>query len=145
MNIKLRKINKHNFYEVNNLEVVEEQKKFVSNPFYAIAQSKYERWMKTHAIYLDKIVIGFVVFGLNPILNSYWIQELIIDKKYQNKGYGKIAMLILLKTLKEKYRCNKVFAGYKPDNFQSKNLCKSLGFTEIDFTEKHIVVYKDLI
>lgn len=145
LNIKIRKIDKHNFYEVNNLEVAEEQKKFVSNPYYAIAQSKFERWIKTAAIYLDKTIIGFVAFGLNPIYNSYWIQELIIDKKYQNKGYGKFAINVLLKTLKQKYGCKKVFAGYKPDNFHSEDLCKSLGFTEIGFKEKHIVVCKDLI
>ncbi len=146
MNIKLRKINKHNFHLVNDLEVTEEQKKFVSNPYFAIAQSKYERWIKTSAIYLDKIIIGFIEYGFDPNLKSYWIKELIIDKKYQNKGYGKTAVEQLLKILKEKHNYEIVYAGYKPNNFNSKKLCESLGFKETDiFTEKHIVIFKELL
>jgi diamine N-acetyltransferase len=130
---------------LTNLNVTTEQKEFVSNPYIAIALSKFERGLKTLAIYLDDKVIGFVAYRLKPLNNSYWIEELIIDKDYQKKGYGKIALKQLMKILKEKDNCYRAYGGYRPNNIASKKLCESLGFTETDiFTEDHIVIYKDL-
>ncbi|WP_339159789.1 GNAT family N-acetyltransferase [Paenibacillus sp. FSL W8-0186] len=50
------------------------------------------------AIYSEEILVGFLVFCLNPDMDdnywddNYWIPAIMIDDKHQGKGYGKAAM-----------------------------------------------------
>ncbi len=51
-----------------------------------------------------------------------------ISRKYQGKGYGKQALMLFLKMLKEELNVKKFVYSCFEENQKSKNLCESLGF-----------------
>ena len=66
------------------------------------------------------------------IFDNYGIWRLMIDKRYQGKGYGRKAMELALEFIctwlsgKSKY----CWISYEPENESAKNLYASFGFVE---------------
>ena len=60
--------------------------------------------------------------------SEYWVYRLMIDKKHQKKGYGKIAMLKILEILKQDKEHSKVYISFDPKNEAAKKLYEHLGF-----------------
>ncbi|WP_290441087.1 GNAT family N-acetyltransferase [Clostridium algidicarnis] len=54
--------------------------------------------------------------------------RLMIDKKFQGKGYGRIAVLRLLDLIKEKYGEIKFYTSIEPENIVAQKLYESIGF-----------------
>jgi diamine N-acetyltransferase len=64
--------------------------------------------------------------------NSYSIWRLMIDKKYQGKGYGRDAIRLALDFIRT-WPCGKAEyceISYEPENEAARNLYQSLGFME---------------
>lgn len=64
--------------------------------------------------------------------NIYSIWRLMIDKKYQNKGYGKEALQIALEFIRS-FPCGKAeycYLSYEPENVNAKRLYSKVGFME---------------
>ncbi|WP_099156680.1 GNAT family N-acetyltransferase [Virgibacillus ndiopensis] len=50
-------------------------------------------------------------------------------KKYQGKGYGKLALIEMIKWIKDKFpQCEEVRLTVFPDNYVARKLYKSYGF-----------------
>ena len=142
--ISLNKITLENRREVFQLSVEEEQKNYVASNLSSIAScyvlSQNGSQPIPLAIYTKDEMIGFVmiVYGETGYdqpkyaTNSYCILRFMIDKKYQNQGYGKKAFSEIIKFIKA-YPCeqaDKCWISYKASNLVAKNLYKSYGFIE---------------
>ena len=127
--INLKEIDRDNFHPVIELSVFDEQNDFVANNCYSIAQSKAQPECVPLAIYNDDELVGFVMYCMDVTDNEYWIYRIMIDKKYQKKGYGKLAMLQVLELLKQDKEHSKVYISFEPENEVAKKLYESLGFT----------------
>ncbi|MGH7892396.1 MAG: GNAT family N-acetyltransferase, partial [Thermodesulfobacteriota bacterium] len=57
----------------------------------------------------------------------YWLSAFLIDKKHQQRGYGKKALGLLIRVLKVK-GVEALYLSYTPDNASAWRLYKSLGF-----------------
>ena len=57
-------------------------------------------------IYDSDTLIGFAMYGYfpEPAPGQLWLDRLLIDKRYQGKGYGKQAVLSLLDRLHTEYQ-----------------------------------------
>lgn len=79
--------------------------------------------------------------------DNYCIWRLMIDQRYQNKGYGKQTMKLALEYL-ETAPCGKASAcwlSYEPENEKAKALYASCGFAENgEMCGDEIVVVKEL-
>ena len=126
--LELRKINRDNFDEVIGLSVFEDQKSFVASNLFSLAQAKVFPECLPMAIYLDDSLIGFVMYGIDCDDNEYWISRLMIDKKYQKKGYGLAAMKLVLEELWQDKDCERIFISFEPENAIAKALYEKLGF-----------------
>lgn len=63
---------------------------------------------------------------------NYNLWRLMIDKKYQNRGYGKQAVELALKFIRT-FPCGKAdycWLSYEPENAAAKSLYASFGFIE---------------
>jgi diamine N-acetyltransferase len=127
--IKLREINRDNFHPVLELSVFEEQSDFVASNCYSLAQAKAQPECVPLAVYNDDELVGFVMYCLDYEDNEYWIYRIMIDKKHQKKGYGKLAMLRVLERLQQDDEHSRVYLSFKPENAGAENLYESLGFT----------------
>lgn len=83
--------------------------------------------------------IGFIAFGQHyedgdlTIAKPHWyeIVHLVIDEKYQGKGYGRMAVLQAIDMLKQNPDCEMIVIAHHPDNIRAHRLYTSLGFVVI--------------
>ncbi|UNK16946.1 GNAT family N-acetyltransferase [Paenibacillus sp. N3/727] len=130
--ISLREIDRSNWEECIHLRVREEQERFMASNLYSIAEVQFLPGFMTRAVFLDNKTIGFLMFGIDPDDQNYWIYRFMIDDQFQGKGYGKAAMNLLIQQIEEAdNRTEVIMIGYNPDNEGARRLYKSVGFEEM--------------
>ena len=121
-------MDKDNWEECCNLKLSTKQGGLVAPHMYTISESEIEPAFVPLAIYADDKVVGFAMYGLDPDDGKYWIYRLMIDVDHQGKGYGKAALMQLVRRLSELPDCDEVVAGYKPWHNVAGALFGELGF-----------------
>jgi len=142
--IELRKITWDNFEECINLKITDEQEErdYVPSNTYSLAQAYVavldgKNHPMLYAIYNNEAMIGFTWFcydttGEYDSKPCYVIYRFMIDKQYQNKGFGKQAMTEILTYIKTyPYgEAEAVYLSYDRRNTAADKLYRSLGFEE---------------
>lgn len=128
MNVSLREITPENFKECISLKVADVQKNFVAPNVTSIAQSKIYPTHLPFAIYDGDQMVGFVMYGLDTDDNQFYLGRLMIDEKFQGKGYGKAATLAVIEELKKNDDCKEIYLSFVPENTNAERLYKSVGF-----------------
>ena len=131
MNIKLKKINESNWKECNRLKVSDDQLKFVASNENGLALAYAHKEMEPRAIYNGDEMVGFVMYARDPEDGLYYINRLMIDEKYQGRGFGTEALKILIKELKES-GVPSLDIIHKPDNNIAIRIYEKLGFVLTD-------------
>ena len=146
--LKLKKINRNNIEEILKLEAFDNQKSFVATnnssiieAYIAITENNH---VFTFGIYKDDTPIGFLMIGYDvnsddegaPSIakGNYNIWRLMIDKKFQGKGFGKKAINLALEFVKT-FPCGTAkycWLSNESDNDIARQLYKSVGFVETD-------------
>lgn len=141
MNVTLREITPENFKDCINLEVADEQKNFVAPNVTSIAQSKIYPTVEPFAVYNDDELIGFVMFGLDIEDDRYYLVRLMIDEKFQGRGFGKAATLAVIEKMRKVDDCNEIYLSFVPENKGAEKLYKSVGFEQTgEISEGEIVM-----
>ncbi|MEG0385265.1 MAG: GNAT family N-acetyltransferase [Erysipelothrix sp.] len=142
--IELRQITLENRRAIFNLEVSEEQRRFVASNLSSVASCYV---LATNggqpfpfAIYAEEQPVGFVMltYGITgyelPSIadDSYCILRLMIDKQYQNRGYGRKAMHKILEFIRTfpAGPARYCWIPYGTDNSAAKKLYESFGFRD---------------
>ncbi|WP_196493887.1 GNAT family N-acetyltransferase [Ornithinibacillus caprae] len=142
--VEFRKITWDNFEECIGLELHQEQKNYVASNVYSLAQSYIallndDLPAMTFTIYDEETMIGFIMlyhdtteeneYGDEP---CYGILRLMIDRRFQGKGYGKKAMIKALEFIMTfpQGEASAVYISYDPSNKVAKHLYSSFGFEE---------------
>ena len=126
--VELKDITLENFWEVIGLRVRDDQSTFVASNAVSIAQSKVMPECIPQAIYNDSVLVGFLMYCIDRIDNNYWVYRLMIDERYQGKGYGKEAMEIIIEKIKKDKSKTRILTSAEPENIIAKELYKKLGF-----------------
>ena len=126
--ISLKEISLENFWEVIELKVLDEQKNYVLENSISIAQAKVQSECIPLAIYYDKISVGFLMYCIDRDDGNYWIYRFMIDKRFQRKGYGRLAMELLLNEIKKDKSRNKILLDVKKESISAVKLYESFGF-----------------
>ena len=146
--LELKKINRNNVGEILKLEVFENQKSFVATNnrsiievYIAITENNH---VFTFGIYKDDTPIGFLMIGYDvhsddegaPKIakGNYNIWRLMIDKKFQGKGFGKKTIELALEFINT-FPCGIAqycWLSYESDNDVARQLYKSVGFVETE-------------
>jgi len=138
--ITLRPITSHNFLECINLELAPGQETWIASNLYSIAQAKVEPCRKSYAIYAGEELVGFVMYNDEPLEDgTYRLSRLMIDRRHQGKGYGRIVTLEIINRLKQVPECREITLDYVPENLAAAHLYRSLGFETVEGTEHEIV------
>ncbi len=145
MSITIKEITAENWVQALKLKVKDDQENFVATNAASIAQSKFATFLECYGIYNDDTMIGFTAFGRNPEDDTIWIVRYMIDQKSQGKGYGKGALKVLIKFMKEKYSCSEMFLDVAEENALATNLYVKAGFKKTGKTNGHSPIYKLVI
>ena len=154
--IHLEKVTWDNYDKVLKLKVSKEQRMFVASNktslIHAFLSSSEGMPVWAFAIYKGKTIIGFIQLCYDNDWTGYehekWLQSetykeyegkyyyyiwrFMIDKKYQNQGFGRQAFSLALDFIKTlpaggaEYMC----LSYEPENMVAKKLYASFGFEE---------------
>ncbi len=140
MSIRLEKVSVDNFENVLSLQIHEEQKGFVSSPAYSLAEAYvYYKNAYPFAIYNDDVMVGFIMLGYYEIRNQYTLWKFLIDKHYQNKGYGKEALLQGIRYAKEQFKCTELYTGVSIGNKIAEQLYMKIGFEATGLIENGMI------
>lgn len=100
--IHFKEITKENLGKIWKLEVFEHQKDQVASNGWSIAEGNYDETAWFRAIYNDEEAVGFVMLEIDDKEKEYGVWRFMIDKNHQGKGYGRAAMELIKKVMKEK-------------------------------------------
>lgn len=136
--IELRPVTKDNWEALIDLKVREAQKNFVASNLYSIAQAQFGDEYEGHwdlypfGIYDGDAPVGFLMYGINIDHSGHqaFIQRLMVDEKFQGRGYGRFGMEAILETFRANELIKVVGISYEPENEGARKLYASLGFVE---------------
>ena len=101
---------------------------FVASNALSIVQSVYEDGWVVKAVEHEGELIGFTMFGFNEEEGFYELCRIMIDRKYQNKGYGTQAIRMILEEMKARFGCGEVYLSTDPENARGKHVYEKVGF-----------------
>src|SRR5690554_8068794 len=93
--MEFRKIDKSNYLYCITLEVNDNQKDYVADNKQSLVQVAYEEGLYPLGVYYNNKMIGFILCDYDHEINGWSMSRFMIDKKYQNKGYGIKSCFIL--------------------------------------------------
>ncbi len=144
--IRLEKVTGKNVWDILKLEVSEAQKEFVAANDISIIEAYIAVTSGGHAfpfgVYDGSLPVGFCMIGYGtddswedaPAVakDSYNLWRLMIDRRYQGRGYGKAAMKLVLDFIAAR-PCGPAelcWLSYEPGNAAAKALYAGFGFRE---------------
>ena len=134
--VVLKEITKENLDGVLALSVADDQKSFVSTNAESLAQAYvYSDTAYPFAVYDDDTIVGFIMMGYYEAKEYYTLWKFMIDKRYQNNGYGRRALELGIQYLRDRFNVSEIYTGVIPGNTIAKNLYKSVGFKETGLIE----------
>lgn len=154
--IRLEKVSTKNVWKIISLHVGEDQESFVAPNNLSLIEAYLSLSENGHVfpfgIYENETPVGFLMIGYdvdasyeNPpriAHGNYNLWRLMIDEKYQNRGYGKEAIRLALDFIKS-FPCGKAeycYLSYEPDNIKAKKLYSKFGFSENGETDEDEII-----
>jgi diamine N-acetyltransferase len=135
---ELRPVTKENWEALIDLKVRDDQRDFVASNLYSIAEAQFGEDFEGHwdfhpfGIYDGDTPVGFLMYGLNfphPTQQAFIIR-LMVDGKFQGRGFGRFGMEKLLEIFRLDERIRGVRISYEPENDAARKLYARLGFVE---------------
>lgn len=128
MGIVLSLIDKSNWRECVNLQVTEAQRGFVATNSVSLLEATYEENLYPLAIYNDETMVGFVMYDFDQEIGLWGMCRLMVDQRFQRQGYGRKAIVKLLKEVKKKHGPIEFYTLVEPGNQVALQLYEDLGF-----------------
>lgn len=116
--LHFKSVNAENRREVEGLTVFSEQAGFIESVSECLREADELELWRPVGIYDSDTLIGFAMYGYfpEPAPGQLWLDRLLIDKRYQGKGYGKQAVLSLLDRLHTEYQSGMVYLSVYENN-----------------------------
>ena len=149
MSIEFKEITSQNWIKLYSLEVKQVQKNFVASNVAILAKAfAYRRdSSKVYGLYNEDIPIGLIMqrdFYKNDEAICI-LDQIMIDKNFQGKGYGKAAVKQWLHKIENENKYDFIMLCYLEDDFIAEQMYKKLGFVrepEDDDGDELVMVYK---
>ena len=133
MNIKFEEINQVNWEDCISLEVDESQNKFVDRNAFSLVEATYAEYkdaLHPLAIYDEDLMVGFLMYEVDDEEQDMGMCRLMLDKKYQNMGYGRKAVQMLIERMINQYGKRSFYTSFVPENTVARKLYTSVGFED---------------
>ena len=139
--IRLLDVTEENWLEVARLSVNEEQKNFVAPAIGILARGYVYRNCNSRIIVFaddDNIVGAALVRDLDEEPACYDLQEFMIDRRFQNRGYGTKALNLILELLaaERKYECVEVCVN--KEDAPALHVYEKAGFVDTGYIDDDV-------
>ena len=142
-NPKMVLYNKHNCIGAMNLEVTKEQLDFVDDAKTTIC---YSAAYPHHRVFVEEEsgrAVGLLDLYVNKKKQQYEISIVLIDKRYQHRGFGKVMLRFAVDYLKAQ-GAKRLTIGVNRFNIPAQRLYRSVGFTEDNVYEEGMIMSQTL-
>ncbi|MCG8569005.1 MAG: GNAT family N-acetyltransferase [Spirochaetes bacterium] len=126
--VHLVEITEDTINDILNLKVTPQQEKFVASNAVSIAQAHFSKTAWFRAIYANDQPVGFIMLDDNEKKPEYFLWRLMIDARFQGKGYAKQAVLQLIDYVKTRPNGNQLYVSYVPGTGGPEKFYQKLGF-----------------
>ena len=132
MTVTLRKITKDNWRHCIALDPGEASKTFIPSNLYSLAESKFSPSFVPLEIHVESVMVGFVMYNTEAGADgSYSICCMMVDARYQGKGYSTAALRLVIERLRQLPHCAMVSPEYDRANEQAVRFYSRLGFQKV--------------
>jgi diamine N-acetyltransferase len=128
MRVTLREITMDNFRDVIRLRVAESQTQFVASNMYSLAEAKADGVSNPFGIYAGEQLVGFIMYDINLSERRGYISRLMVDERFQTRGYGRAAMAEVVGRLRAVSGIDDIQTSFHPENQAAAALYSGLGF-----------------
>lgn len=126
----LREITADTVGSILNLSVSEDQERFVASNARSIAQAHFSEHAWFRAFYASEEPVGFVMLYDKPEKGEYSLWRFMIDARYQGRGYGRAALLLVIAHIRTRPKATVLYSSYVPGEGDPGGFYRSLGFIE---------------
>ncbi len=132
-----------NWRQAVSLEIREDQREFVSGALDTIA---YAAAHKNHKLFVEmegERAVGLLELSIDKKKGDYNIETVIIDRRYQGRGFGRFMLRFAVDYLKEA-GAKRLSIGVNRFNIPAQRLYKSVGFKEDCVYEEGVFMTQNL-
>jgi diamine N-acetyltransferase len=145
--ITLREITRDNWRTCVALSVAPDQQRFVASNAKSLLQYFYQDPTDTFVpfgIYDGDTMVGFTMYGQSDLDGrTFWeIWRLMVDERYQRKGYGRAALLQMIALMRDRLRMNEIYIMFLLDNSAAQTLYESVGFVDTGMVDDGEKIYR---
>ncbi len=113
---------------------------YVADNTLSLAQAYAEPWWTPLAVYAGTTIVGFVMYGRWPhgVQSELWgetlkpgidyIARMMIDERYQGRGFGTAALAEVIAKIKAQGECRAIELDYDRGNVAADRLYTGYGF-----------------
>ncbi len=139
--VRLADITEGNWTEAASLAVKESQKRFVASSQGILARGYAYRNCggRVYLIEDGGIAVGLALvreFTEEPL--GYDLQQLMIDARYQNRGYGSQALKLILDELRNEGKHDQVEVCVKKEDADAIRLYERYGFRDSGYVDEDV-------
>lgn len=127
--VTLRPISKDTLRAVLRLKVSPAQEQFVASNAVSLAQAHFNSYAWYRAIYADETPVGFMMLYDNPERPEYFLWRLLVDERYQGRGYGSKALALLVDYVKGRPGVTELLVSHGQGEGNPGPFYSRLGFT----------------
>ena len=136
--VNLIEVNEDNWLEVASLSVTEEQQAYLDSPVGIIARGYAYRNHRARVIGIegDGELVGLaLVKDLDEEPACYDLQQFMIDRRYQNRGYGTAALGMILAELRRERKYDCVEVCVKKSDAAAIRVYEKAGFRDTGYVD----------
>ncbi len=141
MSVELRELTYENFHTAVELKVRADQQQFIESNAYYIAQSKVDQEVTPLTVYADGEMVGFLVHGIDEDDGRVWLMRLMIDQRFQGRGYARAAVVALVQRIQQTYPVDGIYLRFPSGNERAYRLYTGLGWTPTGDQEEGQDIY----
>ena len=139
MEVSLHRVSRTNWRQVIELDVGPDQHNLISPNVRSLAEAYVHGAAYPFAIHAGSCsdpqpqepMVGFTMYEVTDSGIGF-IMKLMIDHRYQGRGYGRAAMVELMRRLKLHPQVQKIATSHRVENTAASQLYRSLGFVGWD-------------
>lgn len=147
MELRIVPVTAENRISAENLQVYPNQVGYIEPVVDCLKEADNLSDWRPMCIYDDELLVGFTMYGRikEKKYTRLWFDRLLIDKRYQGRGYAKSAIRLILRRIIKEYPDESIYLSVYEENINEISLYKYYGFEftgEIDKKGEKIMLYK---
>lgn len=126
--VELREVSKDDVRGICKLAVAPTQMSFVAPNAISFAEALFEPRAWYRGIYADGTPVGFAMLSIDTDAPEYYLWRFMIDSRYQGRGYGRVAVGLIVAYVRTLPRAGELLVSWVPADGGPEPFYRGLGF-----------------